>query len=163
MELVQDSSDTGLGIDRIAEKTVPKQLKPFQKGQSGNPKGRPKGARNKATLAMQALLEGECEALTRRAVEMALAGDVTALRLCLDRLLPVRRDRHVAFALPHLETAADAVKASAALVDGVAAGELTPSEAAELSKLVEGFLRAVDLHDVQRRLDALEAAQRGSK
>src|SRR5215213_5905663 len=94
---------------------------PFQKGQSGNPKGRPVGSRHKATLAVEVLLDGEAEALTRKAVEMALGGDTVALRLCLDRLLPVRRDRHVPFALPPLETAADAVKAIAALVRAVGA------------------------------------------
>ena len=81
----------------------------------------------------------------------------------MDRLLPVRRDRHVPFALPPLETASDAVKATAALVSAVAAGELTPAEAAELSKLVEGFSRAVDLHDVQTRLERLEAMKAGTR
>ena len=129
--------------------------KPFQAGNAG----RPKGARNRTTLAMEALLDGEAEKLTRRAVELALEGDTTALRLCMDRILPARRDRHVPFALPKLETAADAVKASAALVEAVAAGELTPSEAAELSKLVEGFTRAADLHHIQARLEKLEQQQ----
>jgi hypothetical protein len=142
------------------ETAVPKQLRPFQKGQSGNPNGRPKGARNRATLAMEVLLDGDAENLTRKAVEMGLAGDTTALRLCMERIMPARKDRHVAFKLPKLERAADAVKATAALVNAVAAGELTPSEAAELSKLVEGFSRAVDLHEIQQRLDKLEAAQR---
>ena len=112
---------------------------------------------------MEALLEGEGEALTRTAIDLAKGGDVPALRLCLDRLLPVRKDRHVPFALPKLETAADAVKATAALIEAVAAGELTPSEAGELSKLVEGFSRAVDLHDIQQRLEKLEAAQPGAR
>ena len=133
--------------------------KPFQPGNAG----RPKGARNKATVAMEALLEGEAEKLARRAVEMALEGDTTALRLCMDRLIPARKDRHVPFALPKLETAADAVKASAALVEAVAAGELTPSEAAELSKLVEGFTRAADLHDIQARLEKLEQQQEAKR
>src|SRR5918994_675567 len=86
--------------------------KPFGRGNAG----RPKGSRNKATLALEALLEGEGEALARKAVAMALAGDTTALRLCMDRILPARKDRHVPFTLPTLETAADAVKATAALV-----------------------------------------------
>ena len=146
-----------------AEKTVPKQLRPFQKGQSGNPGGRPKGARNKATLAMEVLLDGEADRLTRKAVEMALAGDTTALRLCLERIMPARKDRPVTFALPKLETAADAVKATAALVEAVAAGDLTPSEAAELSKLVEGFTRAADLHDIQARLEKLEQQQEAKR
>ena len=145
------------------ETTVPKQLKPFQKGQSGNPKGRPKGARNKATLAMESLLDGEAEALTRRAVEMALGGDTVALRLCMERIMPARKDRHITFDLPKLATAGDLVKARAALVEAVAKGQITPSEAGELSKLVEGCAKALDLHDIQQRLDKLEAAQQGAK
>ena len=82
-------------MKQATERAVPKQLKPFQKGQSGNPKGRPKGARNKATLAMETLLNGEAATLTRKTVEMALAGDTTALRLCLDRIMPPRKDRAV--------------------------------------------------------------------
>ena len=63
----------------------------FRPGQSGNPNGRPKGSRNAATLALESLLDGEAEALTRKAVELALAGDIAALRLCLDRILPPRK------------------------------------------------------------------------
>jgi hypothetical protein len=150
-------------MDAATEKTVPKQLTPFRPGRSGNPSGRPKGARNRATLAMEALLDGEAEELTRKAIELAKCGDMGALRLCMDRLLPARRDRAVNFALPKLETPADAVKANAALVEAVAEGELTPSEAAELAKLVEGFTRTVDLHDIQARLDKLEQQQKGKR
>lgn len=128
--------------------------RPFQ---PGNP-GRPKGARNRTTLALEALLDGEAEAITRKAVAMALTGDTTAMRLVMDRIMPPRKDRPVLFAMPKLETAADAVKASAALVDAVAAGDITPAEAGELAKLVDGFTKAVELHDIQQRLEKLEAA-----
>jgi hypothetical protein len=124
----------------------------------GNP-GRPKGSRNKTTLALEALLDGEAEAITRKAVEMALDGDVTAMRLVMDRIMPPRRERPIMFTMPKMETAADAVKASAALVDAVANGDITPGEAGELSKLVDGFTKAVELHEIQQRLDKLEAAQ----
>jgi hypothetical protein len=81
-----------------SENTIRKQPpgRRFQPGVSGNPAGRPKGAKNKSTLAAEALLDGEAEALTRKAVEMALRGDTVALRLCLERLMPPRRDRPVA-------------------------------------------------------------------
>ena len=129
--------------------------KPFQQG---NP-GRPKGSRNRATVALEALLDGEAEALTRKAVEMALDGDTTAMRLVMDRIMPPRKDRPVMFTLPKLETAGDAVKATAALVEAVSAGDITPGEAGDLSKLVDGFTKAVELHEIQQRLDKLEAAQ----
>src|SRR3712207_3459778 len=129
--------------------------RPFQ---PGNP-GKPKGARHKTTLAIDALLDGDAENLTRKAIEMALGGDTVALRLCLDRLAPVRKDRPVTFALPEIETTADLPKASAALLEAVASGELTPSEAAELGKLVEAHVRAIEVTDIQARLDALEHAK----
>jgi hypothetical protein len=96
----------------------------------GNP-GKPKGARHKTTLAIEALLEGEAEALTRKAIELAKAGDLVALRLCLDRICPPRKDRPVRFALPELRTAEDAKLAASALLKAVADGDLTPSEASE--------------------------------
>jgi hypothetical protein len=70
---------------RLTDKTVPKQLTPFRPGQSGNPKGRPKGARNATTLALESLLDGQAKALTQKAIDLALSGDLMALRMCLDR------------------------------------------------------------------------------
>lgn len=128
----------------------------FQPGQSGNPAGRPKGARSRATLALEAIFEGKAEAITRKVIELALEGDTQALRMCLDRLAPPRKDRHTPFALRPIKTAADAVLASSALVEAVAEGELTPSEASELGKLVETVIRGIELTDVQERLARLE-------
>src|SRR6516165_7000485 len=96
----------------------------FKRGQSGNPSGKPKGTRNKVTLAVEALLDGEAEALTRKAIELAKGGDLTALRLCMDRLLPPRKDRPVSLDLPRIDSARDAPKAISALLAAVAAGEL---------------------------------------
>ena len=81
----------------------------FKPGQSGNPAGKPKGLRNRATLALEALLDGEAEELTRKAIELAKGGDMAALRLCLDRIVPPRKDRHVAFPLPAMNAPVDAV------------------------------------------------------
>lgn len=130
----------------------------FEKGQSGNPAGRPKGSRSRSTLAIEAILEGEAEAITRKVIELALDGDGPALRMCMDRIAPPRKDRHVPFTLPPIVTAADAMKANAALVAAVADGELTPSEASDLGRLVETVIRGIELTDVQERLARLEAA-----
>lgn len=121
----------------------------------GNP-GRPKGSRHKMVLAMEALLDGEGEVLTRKAIELAKDGDLVALRLCLDRILPVRKDRPVAFAMPALEKAADAAKAIATITEAVAASQLTPMEAADMSKLVETFTRALEATEFEVRLARLE-------
>jgi hypothetical protein len=149
------SEDTG-----AAAKTAGEQRgRPFKRGQSGNLHGRPVGSRHKTTLAVDALLDGEAETITRKAIELAKGGDTVALRLCMDRLAPVRKDRPVAFALPPITTMADVVKASTALLQAVASGELTPSEAAELGKLVEAHVKAIELTDIQSRLEALEQAR----
>ena len=81
--------------------------RPFAKGRSGNPAGRTVGSRYKTTIAAATLLAGEAEALTRKAVELALVGDPTALRLCIERILPQCRERTVKFVLPPIESAAD--------------------------------------------------------
>jgi hypothetical protein len=70
---------------------------PFEKGESGNPAGRPRGARNRATLLMENLLADDAEAIGRKAVEMAKGGDMAAIRLCMDRLAPARKGEPVAF------------------------------------------------------------------
>lgn len=128
----------------------------WRPGQSGNPAGKPRGARHKATLAAEALLDGEAEALSRKAIEMALAGDGAALRLCLERLLPARRDRPVSFDLPKIETAEDAAKATGAILSAVASGEVTPIEAEAVSKIVETHLKALECSEFEARLSALE-------
>jgi Family of unknown function (DUF5681) len=142
-----------------ADKTAPKQQigVPFKPGESGNLAGRPKGSRNKTTLAMEALLDGEAEALTRKAIELAKGGDLVALRLCLDRICPPRKERPVNFALPPLNSAADAKQASAAILNGVADGELTPGEAAELSRLLDSFTRVLEASEFEERLTRLQA------
>jgi hypothetical protein len=130
----------------------------WRSGASGNKAGKPKGTRHKATLAAEALLEGEAEALSRKAIELALKGDVAALRLCLDRIVPARKDRPVCFALPNLKESKDAVKASAAIVAAVASGDLTPSEASELSKVVDGYARTLQAAEFEQRIAKLEKA-----
>ena len=78
---------------KILDKTSRKQGgHRFQKGVSGNPKGRPKGARNKTTNMAETLLEGQAKALVQKAVSMALSGNTTALRLCIERLIPPKRE-----------------------------------------------------------------------
>jgi hypothetical protein len=75
--------------------------RPFRPGQSGNPAGRRTGSRHKATLAMEALFEGEAEAIGRKAIEKAKEGDTTAMRLCLERIIAPRKDRPVASLFQH--------------------------------------------------------------
>ena len=120
--------------------------------------GKPKGTRHKATQAALALLDGEAEALTRKAVELALDGDGAALRLCLERIAPPRRDAPVQFDLPRMQSAADSAKAAGAVLDAVALGDLTPTEGAQIMALVETFRRTLETTELEARVTALEGA-----
>jgi hypothetical protein len=126
---------------------------------SGNP-GKPKGTRHKATQAVLALLDGEAEALTRQAVTMALDGDGVALRLCLERIAPPRRDAPVQFDLPRMETARDAAKAAGAVLEAVADGDLTPMEGAHIMALVETYRRTLETSELEARVAALEGSEK---
>lgn len=123
----------------------------------GNP-GKPKGARHRATRAVLALLDGQAEALTRKAVDMALDGDGAALRLCLERIAPPRKDVPVIFALPAMSCARDATRAAGAVLGAVAEGDLTPTEGAHVMALVEAYRRTFETTELEARLTALEGA-----
>lgn len=109
-------------------------------------------------MAAEAYLEGEAEVLSRRAVELALGGDTTALRLCLERTVPPCRDRRVTFSMPPIKTAGDALTATNAMLVAVSTGELTPAEAAELGKFIDGCVRTLEMSEFEDRLQRLEAA-----
>ena len=111
----------------------------FLKGQSGNPAGRPRGARNRSTVLLQNLLEGEAEAITRKVIDLAKSGDMTAIKLCMDRLAPPRRSAAIACDLPPLADRDSALSALAALVAAVSAGDVTPSEATAVSRIIDQY------------------------
>jgi hypothetical protein len=125
----------------------------FVKGQSGNPAGRPRGSRNRAALALEPQMEAFGEELARQAIELARSGNIAALRLCLDRVMPRGRGRPVCFAMPKLESAADVRAASTAVATAMAAGEMSPAEAMDV-------LRAIDqVVNLLRKADAMEEAE----
>lgn len=121
--------------------------------------GRKKGSRNKTTLAIEALLEGDAEAITKKAIELAKDGDGAAIRLCLDRMAPARKDSPLEFDLPTIETAQDAVTASSALLTAVASGDVTPDEASRVMALLTSHKQLVESGDHEKRIEALEAAK----
>jgi hypothetical protein len=114
--------------------------RPFKPGNAG----RPRGARNRATLAAEALLDGEAEALTRKAIELALDGNILALRLCLERLLPPRREHNVVVSLPELRSSRDVGEVSTAILHAATSGEITLGEAAELARLVAAHVAVLE-------------------
>jgi len=118
--------------------------------------GRPKGARGRIALVCETLLEGKAQALTEKAIALALAGDTVALRLCIERLAPLRRDHHVTFDMPAIAGAEDHPKALSAILTAVAAGELTPSEGQSLALVLAEHRKAIETEDHEQRLRTLE-------
>jgi hypothetical protein len=131
----------------------------FTKGNSG----RPHGARHKTTLAIEALMQGESEAISRKAIEMAKAGDMTAIKLVMDRIAPPRRDPTATFDLPKIESADDLPAALTAILKAVSEGELSPSEGGALTSMLERTGRSFELVDIEQRIAALEARSNAPK
>jgi len=124
---------------------------PFQPGQSGNPAGRPRGSRNKATIIAEQLLDDSAGELTTAAIKRATEGDPAALRACLDRIAPRLRHRPLDFDLPPLVTLADAPVAIAAIAQGLAHGELDLDQATLLMRIVREFAQALAAVEREKR------------
>ena len=121
--------------------------------------GRPLGSRNKATLAIEGLLQGQAEALTQTALTKALEGDSVALRLCMDRIAPPPKDAAVTFSMPTMSNALDAAEAAGSVRRAVSEGELTPIEASPVMGLIDSYRRTLELTEIEERLRALEAVE----
>ncbi len=122
----------------------------------GNP-GKPRGARSQTTLAIESLLGKDATKLTRKAIKSALAGDSTALKLCMERIAPVRRGRVVTVeSFPKVSSAADVPGALSALLQAVAKGELTTDEAESIASLCSRYVNALEAVEHEARLKALE-------
>jgi hypothetical protein len=143
-------------MSTLAENSGDKQGGRFRKGQSGNPRGKPPGTRHAITVLAEDLMAGDAEGVVRKVIEAAMAGDMTAARLILDRIAPPRRGRPVALSLPGVIKASDVPAALAAVVAAMGSGELTPDEAAAVSAVVEVQRRAIETAEHEARLRALE-------
>lgn len=148
-------------MNAIAETTgqelAPSTTGKFQKGKSGNPKGRPKGARNKATMAAEALLDGDATLITKKAIELAKSGDMTAIRLCLERVLPPRKCRPLQITLPGISKPEDLLTAVNSIASAVAGGRITIDEAEGLLRFVEAARKAIETEELYRELEEVKS------
>lgn len=129
----------------------------FKPGQSGNPRGKPKGARNHATRAILKLIEGGAEEITRAVLDAAKGGDMGAARFILERIVPTAKERPVSLNLPDVSDAAGIAAAQATILQAVAAGELMPNEGNILAGIVEARRKALETQELELRVAALEA------
>ncbi len=129
----------------------------FQKGQSGNKDGRPRGTVNRRTRLLRLLFEGEAQTLGRRAIDMALAGDVPCLKLCLERILPALKDSPVCIQLPEIgDDTSSVLVFSRAIIENVTQGKITPSEGDLIMGMLEKYGRAINLQELEKRIVAME-------
>lgn len=149
-----------------AENTAPKQRgKPFRKGTSGNPKGKPRGALNHSTRAALVMMHGQLENLTHTVINKALEGDMTALRLIFDKILPQARESPIesgAVTLPEL-SCRNMASASAAIFSAVADGRLTPTQGKTLSDMLDTHRKVLEIEEIEERLTRLENAREQSR
>ncbi len=144
-------------------KTVTKQKSKdprFKPGQSGNPAGRPKGSRHKASIIAEQLIDGQCEELVQRCISLALSGDTAMLKLCLDRLLPTKKSSPIKLKVPPIKNLTDLPKVTEVLGKAVFAGEIDPDSAERISRIVERHIKAIEIADIEERLSKLEEANR---
>jgi hypothetical protein len=124
----------------------------------GNP-GRPPGSKNRTTQLLEQLAEGQAEQLVQKALELAQGGDVTCLRMLLDRLWPQRKGQPVNVVMPPINTSQDVLPAIASIWTAIREGHLTPDEGSALSIVIERSIQGIELHDITRRIAALEEAR----
>ena len=133
--------------------------RPFKKGETGNPNGKPTGARPKVLLALDALGEGRAEDIIRAMSDRAAQGDTAAAQIILSRVWAPRRGRPTPLSLPSVRTAADTTAALGAVVAAIADGTLTPEEAHAVAGVLETHRKSVETADLERRIAALENAK----
>jgi len=142
------------------ENTGEKQSGRFKPGRSGNPAGKPPGARNRALAMLDKLGADSAADVVQGVIDAAKGGDMAAARAVLDRVWPVRRGRPVALDLPNVTTPEGVTVALAAVVAAMADGRITPDEAAAVSAVIEGQRRAIETVDLERRIAALETGDK---
>ena len=128
----------------------------FKPGQSGNPAGKLPGTRHHATRMAENLMEGAAESVVQAVVTAAQGGDMTAARLVLERIAPVRRGRPVVLSLPVVNTAADVLAALGVTIQAMGDGDITPDEAATVAGVLEVKRRAIETSELEARIKAIE-------
>ena len=129
----------------------------WKKGESGNPTGKPAGARNKATIMVQTIMERGAKEIAEAVVELAKEGDLSAARLVIERLVPPAKERPITLTLPDTGSSEGISQAQAAILQAVATGELLPGEAATLANIIEARRKAFETQQLEQRITALES------
>ena len=131
----------------------------FAKGHSGNPKGTKTGSKHRATILAEQLLSEDVEAITKKLVTLAKRGEMAAIKIIIDKLVPNAKSSPVKLSIPEINDVADLPQATSALVKAVTTAMITPDQAVEISKVLTAHYRAVELAELVERVTRLEARQ----
>lgn len=121
---------------KLRDPDNPSKPKPgFQPGHK-HATGRKQGSRNNATLATVNMIEGERDAITRKCIDLALAGSVPMLKCVLERLVPVAKHPKVNLSLPSIDSLDDIPKVTKVILANVCSGHLSIEDGSKLSSVV---------------------------
>jgi hypothetical protein len=130
--------------------------KPFEPGNSFG-KGRPKGSRNRSTAAALALLHEHSEALIKKCIAEALKGNMIAMRLCIERILPVLQESAVNFKVGATDTCAEVGQVQDSILKEVSKGRIVPKQGAIVVNILEGKRRTIENQKLEERVSVLES------
>jgi hypothetical protein len=131
----------------------------FKKGVSGNPKGKPKGCKDKRT-ELRAMLEPHAGALIKKAVDLALAGDTTALRICMDRLVAPMKAKDGAVEIG--ESAGSLTEQGKTVLSALVSGRISPEDATTVMQALSAQARIIEVDQLEQRIAALERQADGT-
>jgi len=119
-------------------------------------RGRPKGSGNKTKCAGQHLLDEYAEHLVRKCIALAMQGDRSAMRICMERISPARRDACIQMNLPSIQTAKDLDQAAEKVTQAIRRGDITPAEGGTMMHILESRSRVIERVEWENRLEKLE-------
>lgn len=130
--------------------------RPFEPGNNFGT-GRPKGSRNKTRVSVEQILLQHAEGLMKKCIVLALQGERNALKLCMERLMPVRREGFVSLPALRTQTSLDVAESCDHLLRAISRGRLTPAEGKQLAEILEGRRRVIETTEILGRVEELEA------
>jgi len=142
--------------ENAVAKTVDKQHQGFKKGQSGNPAGRKAGSRNKASLIVEKLMAEDIEDITKNLVMMAKNGDMTAIKIVIDKLIPNKKSGQISFELPTIKTATDIAGGFSQILEQVSTGEISVADAKDVGSILESARKTYEIEELEKRIDELQ-------
>ena len=128
--------------------------RPFEMGNTAG-LGRTPGSRNKRTV-FQVALEIGGEKIVEKIKALALDSDPVAMRLCIERLVPVLKPPLRRFAMPPVDTAEQLKEAVSAVVQAVANGMVSAREGESVARIIETQRKNIEVGEFEARLKALE-------